>query len=951
MTVFRVLAISLGLGAGAWGANSGWERQIEADWLFQEEVRVCVSGPVTPESDAPGACDGIINGQFGCHTECGDAPWWQVDLGEPVSLGQVVVWNRCDGVAPRLAKLSLLLSDDAAAWRGAYTHDGTVFFGHNDRKPLTIRLSEQTARFVRIQIPGRDYLHLDEVQVFPADRPEENVALHKPATQSSISQWSVYHDRRMPTEWAGRVRAVFDDCKRLLGELEHAGIDARRETAELEAIEEEPADTGENGVSRYIQARWLRRKLALSHPLLEFDRILFAKRVPGTFNHMSDQYYGWWSRPGGGLYTLSGFCDDKPQVTCISDAFREPGSFLRPMIDYDARKVVFAWCRYYRGLAEEQNKLDKANVPEDAFYHVFEMNIDGSGVRQLTFGKYDDFDARYLPDGRIVFLSTRRGQFIQCGARTAALTTVQPTLSDCYVRCGGGPERPVAVYTLHTMNADGSGMCAISPFEMFEWTPAIAHDGTILYSRWDYIDRDNMPYMSLWSSHPDGTQPRLVYGNYDSAPHCTFEPRCVPGSAKIVFTASAHHAQTMGSLVLLDTAVGTEGESPIKRLTPEVVFPEIEGWPTNYFAGPWPLSEDLYLVTWGVEAESQQGLKRRPNSMGLYLFDASGFMELLHRDPLISCHDPVALAPQPQPTAVPDMRTRPNENEGAFLLANVYHGLKKVSRGDVKALRIVAVPPKTHPTMNYPQLGLTNDDPGKCVLGTAPVEEDGSAYFRAPAGVAVFFQALDARGMAVQTMRGATYVQPGQTLSCVGCHESRHSAPPVNPGLASRREASKITPGPDGSWPYRFDTLVQPVLDSHCVSCHQPGAADTVAAKFDCTATAAYNTLTQHGKPSAAERIRAQYRNGFSREGECIAASSELLCLLEDGKHYGVTLSDEDRERLITWLDTYAQRLGSFSGEQERMLLELKDACAGLLAERPALNSAALRTAKVDCVR
>ncbi|MHC5057542.1 MAG: TolB family protein, partial [Planctomycetota bacterium] len=360
-------------------------------------------------------------------------------------------------------------------------------------------------------------------------------------------------------------------------------------------------------------------------------------------------------------------------------------------------------------MAGLKDKLNKANLPEDAFYHVFEMKVDGSGLRQLTRGKYDDFDARYLPGGRIVFLSTRRGHAVRVDSKTAARILEVPDLPDCYVRCGGGPSRPVAVYTLHTMKADGTGIDAISPFEMFEWTPHVAPDGRILYSRWDYVDRTNSPYMSLWSTAPDGTNARLVYGNYTRSPHCTFEPRYVPGSHKIVFTASAHHAQTMGSLCLLDPTVGTEGAAPVTRLTPEAVFPEIEGWPDAYYAHPWPLSERLYLVAWGRETRARQGGRRPVNGMGLYLFSSDGEMELIHRDPEISSAWPLPVKPRDIPHELPNTveRFTPATDEGAFLLADVHRGLKTVGRGDIKSLRIVAVPVKTHPSMNRPQIGLT----------------------------------------------------------------------------------------------------------------------------------------------------------------------------------------------------------------------------------------------------
>ena len=439
--------------------------------------------------------------------------------------------------------------------------------------------------------------------------------------------------------------------------------------------------------------------------MLDFDAVLFTKRVPGSFNHMSDQYFGWWSRPGGGIHILRGFKSGEPTTECLTDAhFKEPGSFLRPALSYDTKKILFAWCKHYPQLAKEKDKLNKANVPEDAFYHVFEMNLDGvkprgghaalrgSSVRQLTHGKYDNFDARYLPDGRIVFLSTRRGQAIQVGKASAAATLAKKDLPDCYVRCGGGAERPCAVYTLHTMNADGGDLTPISPFEMFEWEPSIAHDGTILYSRWDYVDRDNMPYMSLWSINPDGTNARLVYGNYTRAPHCTFEPRAIPGSHKLIFTASGHHSQTMGSLVLLDPAIGTEGEAPVTRLTPETPFPEIEGWPRAFYANPWPLSERTHLVAWGQEESVSEGRTRPKNGMGLYLFNADSGLELLYRDPEISSMYPIPLKPQTPPPALASSVKWDGPQEGKFLVSDVTRGLTTVKPGDIKALRIVANP-------------------------------------------------------------------------------------------------------------------------------------------------------------------------------------------------------------------------------------------------------------------
>ena len=934
--------------------RAAWQQRLTADWVLAEEVALlgAVSEPLTTQADAAGGCDGVKNGEWGFHTDNSENPWWQVDLGKVQAVGRVAIWNRREG-AERASRIKVLLSDDGKDFREVYQHDGTVFHGFTDKKPLVVRLKNERARYVRLALPGRSFLHLDEVEVFGDANSPKNLALNCPANQVSVSQWSAAHNARpAQVDWAARTRQALAVC-----EQPAAGAAQGLLKQKLDRL---PA--GESAQPLFLEARRLQRQLALRNPLLhEFDTLLFTKRVPGSFNHMSDQYYGWWSKPGGGIYLLRGFTSGSPAEECITTSFKEPGSFLRPTLSYDAKKVLFAWCRHYPHLAAETNKLDKANVLADAFYHLFEMNLDGSGVRQLTRGKYDDFDGRYLPDGRIVFLSTRRGQALQVGRASAALTVARPDMPDCYVRCGGGPERPVAVYTLHTINADGGDLCAISPFEMFEWTPEIGRDGRILHSRWDYIDRDNMPYMGLWAINPDGSDPRLVFKNYTRAPHCVFEAKPIPGSHKIIFTASGHHSQTMGSLVLLDPDTGTDGPPPMTRLTPEVPFPEIEGWPLTYYANPWPLSERFHLVAWGAEGYLVQGkpgwdrwhaVQRPSNGMGLYLYDAATrSRELLWSDTAIACGDPIPVRPRERPPVIASQLAANAAGEGRFLLADVYRGLTNVPRGEIKSLRLVAVPAKTHPTMNYPGMGITRDDPGKCVLGTVPVEADGSAYFRAPAGVILFFQALDAHGVAVQTMRSVTHVQPGQTLSCIGCHEHRQQAPPVKPALAAGRDPSSVTAGPEGSWPLRFDRLVQPVLEARCVSCHNPQATNAVAAKLDLTPAKAYATLVAFGKPSLQEQIGEGYRRGFSVTGDGIAQKSALLALLEAPQgHYGVRLDAGSRERLLTWMDTYAQRLGSFSDEQERDLVALRRASAGWLLERPPGQTAALPPANQNPV-
>ena len=861
-----------------------------------------------------------------------------MDLGQPRKLDRLVIYNRGDGFAERSSDLEVLLANDDRQFRRVYQHNGTVFHGTGGGMPLTVKLGGAEARFVRLALPGRNYFHLDEVEAYAVGS-EQNIALAKPATQSSVSQWSAKHDRpggESPREYP--IALVVERGLKLAESQRRLGANVDRATALLAQVAQERQQlaaeaTADAHRSLYFRARWIVRELALANPLLNFNRILFVKRAPGMFPHMSDQFYGWWSRAGGGICLLEDFKSGPPRARCLTRDMPS-GSFLGPDLSFDGKKVLFAGCQFHPALADEPDKANKAHVPEDAFYHVFEMNVDGSGRRLLTRGKYDDFDARYLPGGDIVFLSTRKGTALQC-TQWFSESTRATDRADSYVRCGGDNYRPVPVFTLHAMDADGCNLRPLSAFENFEWTPSVANDGRILYTRWDYIDRFNGHFFSLWSANQDGTNPQLVYGNYTVKPQVKFEARAIPGSPKLVFTAGAHHSIAGGTLCLLDRSRGTEGDAPLTRLTPEVRFPETEGNDGQYFASPWPLSEEYFLVGWADQplpphcrATDAQNPR---NAMGIYLLDAFGNLELLYRDPEISCLAPIPVTSRPEPPIQPSVVQWDGAQEGSVLVQDVYRGLEGVARGAVKQLRLVAVVPKVQPQMNQPVLGISAEDPGKFVLGTVPVDRDGSAFFRVPSGVPLFFQALDDRGVAVQTMRTLTYAMPGQTLACVGCHESRDLAPtgPMPP-LALARPASPITPGPSGSWPLRFDHLVQPVLDRHCVKCHRLDSQDAQAAKLDLTPGRAYQTLLTFDNEDLKKRA---FERDRSIPNQAVAANSTLWKMLtRPGGHQQTELDPDSLDRLATWMDTYAQRQGHYSEQQEQDLLAFRHTLEPLLS-------------------
>jgi len=917
--------------------------QIQADWLRQDELRNADSlkkaNKPTPQQDAIGACDGIKDGQWGFHTQNENNPWWRIDLGQSMPLDRMVLYNRTD-LAERASRLIVSLSDDDKDFKQIYQHDGTAFFGYSDKKPLLIKLAGAKARYVRLQLPGKSYFHLDEVEIYTLGA-NQNIALGKPATQSSVSQWSVAHTIVPPAPSSYPTSKVIDRGLRLAANLSNSGPEIDAQEKKLKRLAQRLNDLAANAPDQiqrnlHFQARWVVRKMALANPLLDFDTILFVKRSPGMFPHVCDQYYGWWSRPGGGIHLLKGFKGETPRLQCLTEDWPE-GNFLRPDLSCDAKKILFAWCRYYPHVSAVKNKVEKEKLPEDAFYHIFEMNIDGAACRQLTHGRYDDFDARYLPGGEIAFLSTRKGTWLQT-TKAGSAETLKTTCPDSYVRCGGGNHRPVAVFTLHLMNANGKNLRPISAFENFEWTPAVASDGRIIYARWDYIDRFNGHFMSLWSTNTDGTNPQLVYGNYTKKPQCIFEARPIPNSQKLIFTATAHHSITGGSLVLFDRNRGIEYEDALTRLTPEVCFPEAEGWPNSYYSGPYPLSEQHFLVAWSDRKLPAHRLMKiddpanPTNAAGLYIYDAFGNLNLLYRDPDISSMNPIPVRTRKSPPPRSHNVAWDGPQEGSFLLQDVYRGLAGIDPGSIKRLRIIGVPPKTQPQMNSPSLGVSREDPGKFILGTVPVEHDGSAYFRVPSGVSIFFQALNAKGIALQTMRSLTYVQPGQTLSCIGCHESRELAPPAGPRpLAALRPPSKITPGPSGTWPLRFDRLVQPVLDKSCISCHKPGSPDKEAAALDLTGPNSYQALLTFADK---DLEKLAFEKDVSAVGQCPAQKSKLLAILTDKQgHQGIRLPPESLDRLITWMDTYAQKLGAFSDHQEHQLKNLRKKMAHLLTD------------------
>jgi len=637
-----------------------------------------------------------------------------------------------------------------------------------------------------------------------------------------------------------------------------------------------------------FEGRAEQRRAALRNPLLDFDAILFVKRHPGTFAHMCDQYYGSYARPGGGLYVLEDF-KGEPKLRDLMEGRLPEGSYLSPDLSYDGKRIAFAYVRV------DPNRKPAFEARPETCYHIYTVNVDGTDLRQVTDGPSDDFDPCWLPDGDLAFISSRRGG---------------------YCRCGG---RPVPTYTLHRMHADGSDVRRLSSHETNEWHPAVANDGSLLYTRWDYVDRHTNLAQSLWRCQADGSLPFAIYGNYnvDKKPWGEWHAQAIPGSHKLMAVAGAHHGYAYGSLVMIDPWRGYDGQGAIERLTPEVPFPEAEGYPGSAYTTPFPLSEDLWLVSYSPKWSTRDA--SHTVTQGIYLQDRSGHRELLYRDAGISSEYAIPLRPRPRPGAVPDVETT-DTHEGRFALLNAYDSALPLPPGKIKELRVVQVLPKTTTNADDPPISVARQISARQLLGTVPVEEDGSAYFTAPAGLPVYFQAVDENGMAVQTMRSLTYLQPGETVSCVGCHEPRDTTPSNHAPLALRRAPSAIEPGPDGSRPFSYPRLVQPVLDRHCVGCHgaqEPAGgvrltgdhAGSDAYSFSYRALAKKDWVHWFDSVNGGEWIP------LTTPGQFGARASRLTALLREG-HEGVTLPREDLERIGLWIDLNVPFYGVYEPAQ-----------------------------------
>jgi hypothetical protein len=661
----------------------------------------------------------------------------------------------------------------------------------------------------------------------------------------------------------GRAR----EFRQALAELRDAG----QGLAEQEVV---PAAKLGDWESRIIALQ--REALVTANPLLDFGRLMFITRRPGEGNPGLPQ--NWQSNsslPRTGFDSAISVLSPVRPDGDVTDLYRAQGPLLSDLCpSFDASRVMFSMPAEQKGYAWE----------------LWETGTDGTGLRMVTQAAendYDNYDACYLPNGQILFTSSR-----------------------CYqaVPCTGGDHVSLA----YVMEADGSNVRQLTFDQDHSWNPRVMNDGRIMYTRWEYNDIPHYFSRILFGMNPDGTRQMALYGSNSFFPNTIIGARPIPGDAtRVVAIISGHHGNPrMGEVAIIDTSKGELEADGLQQIIPQrhrevepvIVDQYATGeWPQ--FTQPYPLSDKYFLVS----------CKPSPDGWwGLYLVDVFDNVVPILERPGAALMEPIPLRATPTPPVIPAAVNCARQDATVYLF-DVYRGsgLAEVPRGTVKKLRIV------EPTYRY----WGNAETHTCAIdgtwdvkkiwGTVPVEPDGSAYFKVPANTPLIVQPLDGQGQALQQMRSWFTAMPGETVSCVGCHERRRDA--VLPGQrsqAQRHPASEIANWYGEPRGFSFEKEVQPILDRNCVRCHSGGPVDLRGrsapeakySRFSAGYEALHPFVRRPGNESDIHMLAPR---------EFCANTSQLVQMLRKG-HKGVKLSDEDWDRLTTWIDLNVPYAGNW---------------------------------------
>lgn len=752
--------------------------------------------------------------------------------------------------------------------------------------------------------------------------------------------WLHQADRNPTPE---RIRAEIGWARELAARIEGSAVrapDFAQELAELERLEFEANALTSADRELYFRVREVKRRIAFRNPVVDFQQVLFVD-MPypqgSEWQHETRHRLGYMAVPGGRLLVLEGL-DPGGRLRQLLPQPPLHGSFWRPDLSWDARRVLVCF----------KPHNEKA-------FHLYEINVDGDGFRQITDGPYDDLDPVYLPDDRHVVFSTTRGH--------------------TYVRC----MPPTSAFVLARCELDGSNLFLISANNEPDYLPSVLEDGRLIYTRWEYTDKPLWRAQKLWTVRPDGTQVNVLWGNQSVWPDLLKDARQVPGSPRILFTGSAHHDWFAGSIGLLDPRLGLNFPDGLTKVTADVPWPECGNGPVDpvespryhpsgtypAYYSPFPLGEQDFLVS-----------AQRDGKFRLYLMDVDGNRELVYEG-VHNVFHALPLKPRPRPPVLADTVAWPLADHrdapapGVFYSRDVHQGAPAVLRGQARYLRVLSIDHKTYTYWHQrpylstgPVVSGVQSDGVKRILGTVPIEPDGAVAFEAPSGIPLHFQLLDAEQRALHTMRSFANLMPGESRGCLGCHERHSQAPAVayaHPQAPLR--LSRITPPPWDDLTVSYPRYVRPVLDRHCASCHTGDGEGR--ATLDLTPRAGFlgfdeSYWTLIGWPSWGQPYRAPdpeppgwgiadtllveaygttdpeaYRTPEPMTR--LSYRSRLVALVSDGKHHDVQVDPVERLRLMVWVDTMCP----YRGEEEiRELPDPEFQGVGWLAVRPRIRTA-----------
>jgi hypothetical protein len=590
------------------------------------------------------------------------------------------------------------------------------------------------------------------------------------------------------------------------------------------------------------------------------DEIIFAVRQPKGphwYENFGHQVTDENKKLYGSMGRLCKIHLDTGELTVLLD---DPKGAVRdPQVHYDGARILFS---YRKGGSHH--------------FHLYEINADGTGLKQLTDGPFDDIEPSYLPDGGIVFCSSRCNRFVPCW----------------YVQ----------VATLYRCDGDGKNIRALSSNIEHDNTPWVLPDGRILYTRWEYVDRSREDFHHLWVMNPDGTAQMTFYGNMHPS-DLFIDAKPIPGTAEILMVNSPKHGRQ-------------EHEGRIALVRPDLGPDALEAQtilnPGNNFRDPYPLTAEAFLV-----AQENKLLLMDRQGKTRELYRLSG--ELARGGAWL--HEPRVLRPRPREPVIPS-RVELSEATGQIMVSDIYEGrnMEGVQRGAIKKLLILENLPKpVNYTGSMDPISYGGSYTLNRILGTVPVEPDGSVNAKVPALRSLQLVALDENDLSVKRMLSFLTVMPGEVSTCGGCHENRTASPPnFSIAQAAKRAPSAIDPIAGAPEIFDYPRDIQPIWDKHCLSCH-----DTKKYAGRALLTGDQGPMFTHSYFTLSSRLQVADGRDLARGNYPpykIGSAASYLMDKVGPSHHEVKLSDHELRMVKLWIDASATFPGTYAALGSGML-------------------------------